>query len=104
MRSVRGKRENGEAWGLLSEREGATGASSRWALGGSWGEEEVKNWWRGRRGWVAVGAAVREDPDGGDGSGRGAAGGRESSGEEFLRAKATVFTTRERNKALSLSY
>ena len=25
----------------------------------------MKNWWRGRRGWVAVGAAVREDPDGG---------------------------------------
>ena len=32
-------------------RGGAAGASSRWALGGSSGEE-VKNWWRGRRGWV----------------------------------------------------
>ena len=35
----------------------------------------MKNWWRGRRGWVAVGPAVRENPDGG---GRGAAGGLES--------------------------
>ena len=66
-------------------RGGAAGVSSRWALGGSWGEDEVKNWWRGRRGWVAVGAAVRKDPDGG---GRGAAGGRESLGREFLQAKA----------------
>ena len=36
-------------------RGGAAGASSRWALGGSWGEEEVKNWWRGRWGLVVVG-------------------------------------------------
>ena len=43
--------------------------------------------------------AVREDPDGG---GRGVAGGRESLGGEFLQAKASVFTARERNKALSL--
>ena len=42
---------------------------------------------------------VREDLDGG---GRGVAGGRESLGGEFLQEKASVFTTRERNKALSL--
>ena len=48
----------------------------------------MKNWWRDWQGWVVVGATFREDPisggGGGGGGGRGATGGQESLGGEFL--------------------
>ena len=82
----------------------------RWVLGGSWGEDEDKNWRRDRQGWVAVGVAVKEDPIcvgiGGSSYYRGSNLSWQSQQcprEESASEKRQLYSQIESNKALSLS-